>query len=202
MPTEPDNQAIDLAMKHIFDEPVGVELSNGETVEVWSVTPRVMFEIAEQIERLRFALQQYQAFEKAAEDPANRVWEHGRRLPFWSKRWLDALEICCELILTKAVINKIKSPFRFWKRFQVHRQVNRTLGRASCNDWVKIVGKYREMHDVERLAEAIFGPPKTPSEEKKTSPPSGLPSLPRPSGSIESPSTRPIESSIPSPGGA
>ncbi len=161
------------ALSHLLDEPAELTLSGGDTVQIWSVTPRVTFRIAAQRERLRWALQQYRAFVAASSDPAFRAWEKNRRLAFWNRRWLVELERTCEMMLTACLKGRAKGRFRWVRVWKERRRIRGILRSASWQDWMKIVEQYQKFHDVEAIAEVIFGPAPADEVEKKTLPSSG-----------------------------
>lgn len=179
-PSLDKQEAEALASAHLLNEPITVTLSSGQAVEIWSLPLKRMFLIAHQREVFRATLAQHQAFLKFIEQGGEeKVWEKGKRLAFWGRQWVRELDRLCRMILTASAARRQGSR---WARWREGRRIGKLLRRATWGDCLRIVEQHRRLHDIERIAEALFGPP-DPKEEKKTPGPPGGASSPPPSGS-------------------
>lgn len=155
-----------LGLSHALNEPVPVELSTGHTVQIFPVTLSVLSQIAQQEERVKYAVACYQAFSQIAEDPNERLWEKHRRLPFFYDQWIGEVRTLARMIVSTA---RPGSPKRFAPigRFFRGLRARRIIRTCTWQDVAQIIDVYRNMNDINTLVEVIIGKDEGDDEGKK-----------------------------------
>ena len=155
-----------LGLAHALNEPVSVELSTGHTVQIYPVSLSVLSHIAQQEERVKYAVACYQAFSQIAEDPNERLWEKHRRLPYFYDQWIGEVRTLARMITSTT---RPGSPRRFAPigRFFRGLRARRIIRTCTWQDVTQIVDVYRKMNDINVLVEAIVGKDESEEDGKK-----------------------------------
>jgi len=153
------------ALAHTFGQGVTVVLSNGNILELDSVPLRTVFQVADKKEVFRWRMEQYLSFRTAASNPDEKIWEFGRRIPYWNKQWIDALYDYCLFLLTESTTRNRAGRWyrlrRWWRKWTAKRM----LSQLSVQDMVNITKTYTEFHDLNEIVSGVFGKDEDGTEE-------------------------------------
>ena len=136
---------------------VTIELSTGHEVEIFPVTLAILLRIAAQEERTDCARLCHRTFAQFIEGPDGRAWEKGRRLRYFHDRWAREIRTTARMIVT-ATLPAPKGKFALFSRLFRSLRAQRIIKEATWEDIEKIIGAYRQVNDIDMLAETTIGP--------------------------------------------